>query len=225
MNCRMAGFILVMFSPLAAVSQNHDCLMCPNRVGMTMPAKGFVWLENEDFEGNCDAVPDTAWMAYRGRYITLYVHADGPEGSGRYWNITVGLSSADQTRPERGFCFITSTAGWRTLMEYDKTPLTWVEDENGDGEPELVIWDSFQISDAAATDHYGLVAWIYRVDRQGNCIIDWDLSRRKAFDIAVAYRRPVENLGPSLRELRLTAAHALEDFASGKCFPNGGPNH
>jgi hypothetical protein len=214
MKGALLGLLVVLLCP--SIGNSQRCLIQPAHIRMDVPRIGFVWLENEEFEGPCDKVPDTAWVRYPSREFIMYIHADGPEGSGRFWNVTVGFSTNDQTKPQRGFCFVTSTVGWRTLRSFNQTPLQWMNDENGDGKPELVIWESFPLRDEPGMAGYGLVAWVYQVDREGKFNIDWNLSRRKASEIAAAYRKPLEK-NDLLRE---RAAKALEDFASGKCTPD-----
>jgi hypothetical protein len=187
---------------------------------MDVPKNGFQWLANEDFRGPCDKVSDTAWTRFVSKQFILYVYADGPVGSGRFWNVSVGFSTREEAKPKRGFCFVTSTIGWRTLQEFDQVPLRWLSDENADNKPELIIWDSFPLSDEPSMAEYGLVAWVYQIDRTGKCKIDWDLSRKKASEIATSYRKPLANNGSTLDFLRGIAAAALEDFASGKCGPD-----
>lgn len=57
----------------------------------------------------------------------------------------------------------TSTAGWRTLRQYRRISLLWLEDLDQDGEAELIIWDSFPLKENASMAEYGLVAWVYRL--------------------------------------------------------------
>jgi hypothetical protein len=193
--------------------------MRPARTEIEFPRNGFRWLANEEFQGACDKVPDTAWTKFAGRRYSAYVSADGPIGSGRFWNIAIGFSSKTETDPTRGFCLQTSTVGWRTLRYFDQAPLKWLSDENADGNPELIIWDSFPLRDSPTMAEYGLVAWVYHIDSTGTCQIDWNLSRHKAGEIAAAYRKPLAESDSTVDGLRAIAAGALEDFASGRCTP------
>ncbi len=211
--CREAAYLNYMMEP--------KCTM------MVVPENGFVWLEGEGFQGTCEAVAIDPWIRHPFREFDLLVYADGPSGSGRYWIIMVGMTKKDQAIPQRGFCFSTSTVGWRTLQEYKGLPLPWIGDRDGDGKPELIIWESFPLSEDASMAEYGLVAWVYQVDQSGKCKIDWDQSRKMAGEIAAAYRKPLQpspswpkSLPFSPRQsLRDTAAEALEIFATGKCTP------
>ena len=211
--------LIILFSPLVELSQSQKCLMKPPYLDMEIPVKGFIWLENEEFEGTCDEITETGWTKYPGKEFNLYIQAEGPEGRGRYWNVSIGFSTIPDTIPERGFCFVTSTVGWRTLRNFDQIPLKWASDEDADGKPELVIWDSFPLSEEPTMVEFGLMAWVYQVDGNGKCKIDWNLSRKKAFEIAASYQKPLEKNNPTLTKLRKTAFKALVDFASGKCNP------
>jgi hypothetical protein len=64
---------------------------------------------------------------------------------------------------------------------------------------------------------FGLVAWVYRLDRNDSLVVDWDLSRRMAREIAAAYRAPVQGTPQHLTPLRAEAAAALEAFADERC--------
>lgn len=208
---------LPLFCINAANAQSHECMMQPSYFSMEIPINGFTWLNHEEFHGSCKQAPDTKWTRRSSKQFDLYVHAEGPEGSGRFWTITIGFSTKHEAKPTRGFCFQTSTVGWRTLQEFKQTPLLWVDDQDQDGRPELIIWESFQLHDEASTTDYGLVAWVYQVDRYGRCRIHLNLSRKVAAEIAAAYRKPLDERGGVWQDLRQRAAEALKDFASGKC--------
>ncbi len=107
--------------------------------------------------------------------------------------------------------FETNTLGWRTLRRFKRLPLPWMDHLDGDGKPELIVWNSFRIGDGA-----GLMAWVYRIDDDG-IAIDWSLTRGFAGELAAAYREPLKVERPRLRRLRKRAARALEKFANGKC--------
>jgi len=193
--------------------------MRPAHTRIVLPQQGFSPLADEADEGSCDDVPDSAWTTFTGKGLSIYAAASGPNGSGRIWSISVGLSSVEETRPGRGICFRTTTIGWRTLRNLDQAPLKWLDDEDGDGAPELIIWDSFPLADEPTAADYAIVAWVYRINATGMIRLDWDLSRRKAAEIALAYRSPLESRDPRLEQRRSIAAEALEAFADGRCRP------
>jgi hypothetical protein len=204
------------FSTSAKSRQEPKCLMEPAYLTMEVTQRGFVLLEGEGSSGECN-VAHKGFAKLPAKKFALLVHADGPSGSGRYWNVTVGVTKKAEKKPARGFCFMTSTVGWRTLQEFDK-PLAWIADRDGDQRPELIIWNSFPLrgADSTAAD-YGLVAWVYQVDAEGRFTIDWTLSRKMAAELAAVYRRPLNRDDALLRQIRRQAAQALESFAAGSC--------
>jgi hypothetical protein len=194
------------------------CLMRPDRLEMRLPNRGFTWLQGEDLRGRCDDVPAKKWIRGPSGALDLFVYADGPSGSGRFWNVTVGVARNQQPKPIRGVCLMTSTLGWRTLQRYKKTPLPWLDDPDHDGKAELIIWSSFPLREDASLAEYGLIAWVYRLTSEDSLTIDWGLSRRMAREIAESYRSPLDSTdSPYLKPLRNKAAEALERFADDRC--------
>jgi hypothetical protein len=171
----------------------------------------------EDMDGTCPGVPDSSWKREVGKFRDVFVRADGPTGSGRYWCVTVGVGSSGEQRPSHGCCLLTSTLGWRTLQEYSGGALPWASDVDVDGAPEILIWDSFPLYPEASNAEYGLIVWVYRVASETVATIDWDLSRQWALRLVAEYRRP---LGPGERHwqpIRSQVAAALETFAHDRC--------
>jgi hypothetical protein len=101
------------------------------------------------------------------------------------------------------------------------SPLRWLDDLDGDGKPEAIVWDSFPLRDEAEQYQSGLAAWVYRVDPAGVLTLDWSLSRRMAGEIAGAYRSPpAGGAMPGERAwapLRQAALAALDAFAGRRC--------
>lgn len=199
--------------------QGPQCPMRPAWSTFRAARSGFVEIGGGPSREACEVPAAGDWTVVRTSSFALFVHPDGPGGSGRYWVITVGVAPSDQPEPRRGFCLETTTVGWRTLQRFRGVGLPWVEDVDQDGQPELVIWGSFPLSDEASLAEYGLVAWVYDADSSGAFAIDWSASRRLARELASAYAQPLEQGGPGLQPLRGTAARALEAFASGACTP------
>lgn len=193
------------------------CLMKPVRIEMCLPSRGLTWLPGEDIDGACDKVPAMKWRWSPAGAGNLFVYADGPSGSGRFWNVTVGMGAREQSKPTRGVCFTTSTVGWRTLQQYKKTALPWLEDLDHDGKAEVIIWSSFPLREDATMAEYGLTAWVYRFTPEKSLAIDWNLSRQMAREIAEAYRAPLDSKDRVLGPLRAQAAEALERFADQQC--------
>jgi hypothetical protein len=216
-----ALFMAVSFVLLLTLAgeQQRNCLMKPARFTMQIPRQGFIWLSDEEFTGQCDTVSNDNWKVFSSANFDLLIYPDGPTGSGRYWTISIALKSKVKTEPLRGFCFTTSTVGWRTLPESAKFPLKWVEDRDGDGKPELIIWDSFTLREEATMAEYGLIGWVYQVNQRGLCRIDWNLSRKLAGEIAAAYQQSTTNDNPISRNLCLAAAEALQSFSTNQCNP------
>lgn len=200
---------------LIGVQQLPICLMEPSHLTMQLPESGLTWLEGEDFDGPCDTVSATDWVRLPTKTFDLFIHTDGPSGSGRFWTVTIGLAGKRQEGPARGLCFMTSTAGWETLQRFKNTPLPWADDLDGNGVPELIVWSSFALSEDGSPGDHGLVAWAYPVDTKGELSIDWKLSRKIARELVTEYRTRVED--QQLQELRNRSAQALEAFVTGTC--------
>lgn len=190
------------------------CRMAPRWPQMELPGQGVLSL---DAESLCGEIPVEGWQRQSGRSYDLLVHAYGPGGSGRYWTVNVSVAEKGTAVPTRALCFETSTIGWRTLQNFEDKPIPWMEDLNADGDPELLVWDSF-IADGDpefGNYTYGLVAWAYRVDRSGKFTLDLPLSRKFAARILAAYRKGES--GPDKPSARSVAAGQVEAFVQGKC--------
>lgn len=183
---------------------------------IVLPETGLAWLVGEDHEGVCEDVPIKEWIRKPSDPYELLVHAEGPSGSGRYWILTIGLTSRHGAAPERGVCLQTSTLGWRTLQRFKDLPLPWADDLDEDGKAELMIWDSFPLTADESMAEFGLMAWIYRVQRDATFMIDWNLSRRMARELAAAYQLPLQPDREKLQKVRNLIAQELEKFAMEK---------
>jgi hypothetical protein len=191
--------------------------MQPARLAMSVPETGFSGLKDSGSPKRCVAVPPGRWIRKSAGAAELFVHAEGPSGSGRFWRVSVGVGDAGQSAPARGFCLETSTAGWRTLRQFGRTPLPWLLDVDADEIPELIIWESFALAADASPAQEGLVAWAYRFDAQGAFTLQWNASRVMARELAAAYRTPLPTNDRSLAPARSAAARALEAFANAEC--------
>jgi len=160
------------------------------------------------------------WETKHGAKNTVSFQADGPNGSGRYWNITYGWSASQDTLPVRGFCINTTTLGWRTLQAFEDRALPWVEDVNQDGRLEILLWDIFN-SDTltgASESMPGLITWVYEIRNENTVVYSKSLTQLFAKRIAKAYRAPLPSSGPmdsALVKLRESFARDLVKF-SGK---------
>jgi hypothetical protein len=198
--------------------------MEPPFVTLRLPAAGLEWLPGQDSQGACDETPPGACVRKPLGSVDVMSCRVGPEGSGRYWTVTIGIASRPDPKPSRGVCFTTSTVAWRTLPDPGRTglsPLRWLDDLDGDGEPEAIVWHSFRLREEAEQYESGLMAWVYRVDPAGVLALDWSLSRRMAGEIAGAYRLPpAGGATPGDRAwtpLRQAARAALDAFAARRC--------
>lgn len=174
---------------------------------LVLPARGIREAAAEGKDGRPQWVPpDSAWRCRPATVGTLCVATDGPRGSGRFWDVVVGAARRGGGRPARGLHLTTSTAGWRTLGAFARTPLPWLEDLDGDGAAEFILWDSFPLGDDAA-GAAGLVAWVYRRAARDTLALDRELSRGLIRELVAAYRPPADAL---MRGLRRAAADSLE---------------
>jgi hypothetical protein len=192
--------------------------MHPQYLEMRFPDYGFTWLPGQSFCGNCDDVPKTDWIRKPSGSLDLLVYPVGPGGSDREWDVTVGIANKQYPNIIRGFCLTTWTVGWRTLQYYKGIALPWLDDLDNDGSFELIIWDSFPLCEDPTMANYGLMAWVYRLKSESIMVIDWELSRKMAKEIAQAYRLPSPyNQNQSNDWQRIEAAEALEQFANKRC--------
>jgi hypothetical protein len=197
------------------------CLMQAPPAVYALPSSGFTDGDEPNKHRACEAVSGD-WRRGPLSAGELTVNPAGPEGSGRYWTITVGLSATRGAPPTRGVCVSTSTAGWRSLRAFGAEGLPWVADRDGDNQAEFVLWTSFFLTPRLVQDETGLVAWVYRVDaKAGRLLLDLPLSRRMAEEIATAYKIPLSDKesasAPALPEDRRLAAAALDAFAADRC--------
>jgi len=212
--------VMLLLTPAASGArggQPLSCLVEPRYATMRVAGHGWAWRGDEDRHGPCQAVPTDAWEPRPSKGTSFVVHAEGPSGSGRFWTVTVGVLRPHEKNPSRGFCLATSTVGWRTLQRFDGSPLPWIADRDGDGKPELIIWDSFPLSAEPSLAEYGLVAWVHEIDGAGNFAINWDQSRKLAGELAASYRTALGRGQPVLQDIRDKAAQALAAFSAGAC--------
>ncbi|TNF91934.1 MAG: hypothetical protein EP297_14420 [Gammaproteobacteria bacterium] len=194
-----------------------NCTVTPARTSIIIPESGFSWRTKEEQPDACEAgALDNVLTEDIGQH-RVSVFTDGPSGSGRYWTITVGLSSGGNKAMNRGFCLRTSTTGWRTLQKYERTPLPWLEDLDEDGQPELIIWDSFPLSDRPILSDYALVAWVYRLTDDRTFTLDRGLIRMLAAELSAAYQQQIPQASKALLSHRQKASQLLDSLASQEC--------
>jgi hypothetical protein len=203
------------------MSPEH-CLLKPDPAlqQIHFPHSGFTSLNRDDLGIECSDMPVMSGIRKSAGLYDLFLSADGPSGSGHYWNVAIGIAAKSASKATRGICIAASTIGFRTLRQYKNLPLEWLEDIDKDGKSEVVLWDNFPINQETVeygdAGGWGLMAWVYRLSSEGILVIDWELSRRIDLEIAKAYRLPL-NSDQHLTALRKKAAEALEVFGNGLC--------
>jgi hypothetical protein len=222
MPLRLVSLIMIltglwMSLVVAGDSSPLPCLMRPDHFQIRLPRDGLTWLDGDDLSGGCGNVPAEKWIRNSSGSLDLFVYANGPSGSGRYWKVVIGVARRQQSKPIRGVCLRTSTVGWRTLERYKRAPLAWLDDLDKDGKAEFILWSSFPLREDTSLPEYGLMAWVYRVDSENSLAIDWELSRKMAREIAEAYRSSHDSARSYREPLRAEAASALERFVDERC--------
>jgi hypothetical protein len=204
---------------LTAQRVTTTCAMVPPYTTIRMPASPvFTWLPDEATSGACESIHPERWQRSQTTAGDLVLNLVGPEGSGRYWTITIGRVPPGAHTPDRGVCLATTTSGWPILGSFRDRPLPWIEDVDRDSSAEVIIWTSFALRAGAAQFESGLMPWVYHVDRDGTLTLDHTLSRRLAGEVARAYRAPAPNpLATHYKAQRQLAADALEAYSSAAC--------
>ena len=204
-------FILFGFFKLAQ-SQEID-ISAPYH-SIEVPTNGFISLQ----ENSCDSVIDFSWQSLSADSFDVMISANGPSGSGRYWNVIVGIADSGKQTPTRGVCLNTSTIGWRTLQSFNKLPLQWIDDKDKDGLPEIIIWDSFPLHREASNAEYGLIAWIFEYNGNNKFTINKHLTIEIIGEIASAYRKPIKDANDRITKTRQNIARILDKFISRKFY-------
>ena len=200
------------------------CRMQPPCLVFAVQDMGTTWKAFGSIAGTCDTIASGVGARQSGDVFDVVVLADGPGGSGRFWSISVGIVEHEEVRPESGFCLETTTAGWRTLREFGDGPLPWTGDQDADGWPELILWDSFPLYpyDQMTSVGYGLFAWVYEVNEQREFVISWDMTREMARKLSSAYRTAHFAGGQASRNF---AADYIDAFINEQCEVDSGSAH
>jgi len=141
------------------------------------------------------------------RRIPAAAAVDGPDGSGRFWSGALVVEKAATV------CFSSSTVAWRWAHDLVPAPLPWFKDLRGDGESELIVWNSVPVL-LAEPMPAALVPAIFRWD--GKRLVAAPKAGRKLYpQLAEAYRNATRD--PALRGRAVAAA--LDAFAAGKRCP------
>ena len=86
------------------------------------------------------------------------VQTIGPEGSGRFWWVSVAIDG-----PKRlSACLMASTVGWRQVFSVGNliAPLEWFADLDKDGERDLILWRRLPWGDAEVDNGIYPVAYV-----------------------------------------------------------------
>ena len=87
--------------PFADDPSPPRCLMRPDHLEMRLPIRGFSWLPGEEFSGKCKNVAQEKYIPNSSGAFKLFVYADGPSGSARYWNVTVAVAEGEHAKQNR----------------------------------------------------------------------------------------------------------------------------
>jgi hypothetical protein len=182
------------------------------------------WLAGEERRGPCDLGTE------RGEEVTVAteraaadpftIRAAGPSGSGRYWEVAVSWPSQSGTR---GFCFLTSSSGWRRiganqrLAESIRPLIEWLQDVDGDGHQELVVRSALELSDEASLDEVAITLAAY--DRAGDRFeLDAGSTRALRAKLAHAYQLAADRSETQAKE-REHFGRAAARLRSAACAP------
>ncbi len=160
-------WLLILF--LQAFSDN------PPYLKIVFPEHGFKQIPSND---TCAVPQDVNWQYAKFDDVILAVYADGPDGSGHFWQIFIGLTRTPQTLPRRGVCLETSTIGWHYRQLPGSKPLFWLKDLDEDKKPELILWDSIPLYQDSVYVSYTLVAWVFKFDGKSTFIFQKELSEK-----------------------------------------------
>jgi hypothetical protein len=145
------------------------------------------------------------------------VHAAGPGGSGRYWEVLVSWQGAEGLR---GFCLSTASSGWRQIGADQRlvqaiTPLVrWTQDVDGDGQPELVLRSTLEFAEDASLDETCITASAYDLDGEG-FVLDPGSTRVVRAKLAQAYGEAAAR--PEAGAQREHYARAAQRLAATSC--------
>jgi len=210
-------FIVIFASGIVSRSISQDKLVClinPPFLTFNIPVEGFIPVDTSLSEFPCETITDSLWQRQPTDTFDLMIAVNGPFGSGRYWNVTVGLAESGQIIPNRGVCLNTSTIGCRTLQSLNNLPLKWIDDIDKDGLPEIIIWDSFPLHREASNAEYGLIAWVFEYNGKNEFTINQHLTNEIIKEIALAYRKPIKNAQVRFLNKRQDIARILDNFIS-----------
>jgi len=220
---RMLAFAFA-FSLFPALATADGCPFWPKHREVDVPASGFVVLGWNATPSTCDHDTLGRWVKESGPDHDLFLHLDGPHGSHRDWTIHVGIGPTGSEAPQRGVSFESSTVAWGTSADFRGVRLPWLEDVDGDGRVEVIVWDSVSVlsGDDETPPQFpaALVGWAYEITTDARLVSDWPATRRTMVDISDVYRRTARS--PDARHSYGYAARfarRLDEFSRGRCCP------
>lgn len=128
---------------------------------ISFPKTGFSHLSEESCECPINGSEDHV-VSVRVKDVKIFVRDCFHPGSGHGHSIAIGISGLNDSIPRRGVYFNTSTTGWRTLRQFNDGGLPWLLDVDGNGESEVIIWESFSDTKYYTNGTNGLVPYVYR---------------------------------------------------------------
>jgi hypothetical protein len=200
------------------------CLPMPPYTMIPIPAAGVWRLGTHVEEGwatdlsPCDETDSDAWIQASTPDYNWKVCVTGPNGSGRYWDITILIEPPLGLGPRRGVELLGETRGLVNLEVAEQFKLPWVTDLDEDGRSEFILWKTFPPSSEVSPFQTGLIGWVYRPLPNAVFTLDLDLTRRLARSLAEMHRRPFNSGSAQNREHFERLATELERFAADECY-------
>ncbi len=146
----------------------------PPFLKIVIPEHGF---KNFNSKAACVVPEADNWQYANFGDVNIALCTQGPEGSGHYWQIFIGLTNRPGAIPNRGICLETSTIGWRYRQLPGQKALFWLKDLDDDEKPELIIWDSKPLHSDSVQVAFTLVARVFKFDGRSTFIFQNHLSQ------------------------------------------------
>jgi len=200
--------------------------MRPPAFSWKLPAADFASLDVDATGASCGDALLGEWQQGGVAACNLFVVANEPQGSGRFFSVAFGVSDRNGAKPTRLRCLSTTTVWWRTLPSVSRELLMWPDDVEGDGNSEVMLWDSSRLHRSATQAEHGLMPWVCRFATPATLTLtlDPDMSRVMAGSLARKSRAPALAADGSTEALPQRAARELQAFsASRRAITNDDP--
>jgi hypothetical protein len=186
----------------------------------SLPRKGRLDLY-EKIEG-MDNVPQNVltekWHRYAGNNFDILVFDEIVDRFSHSHCIAISILNKKEKKVKRFCHLMTGTRGWRYLPNdegFEGNGLDWAADLDKDGNPELLLWDSFYI------DNDGILAvlfaWVYKTDAAGHFKLDKALTRQFAKRILTVYSKKIDKQDIT-QTVQTMAIYHLNRFINGACI-------